>query len=339
MRPLEHIDCPQVRRGIMSSAALTLVITSLACPKSGGPSQPPGTGGSSSGGSVATATGGSNSGTGGSASGTGGNSTGGASSGTGGSPPGSGGGNPVGTGGSAGTTAGSCVGALLCENFEAYTTGNAPAAPWKISTNLGTVRVDTTHALSGTKAVRFTTDGAAGTYRRAFMSIEGAPVFPVAGNVFYGRMMVWLTAAPAGSMHWTNIQGEGPVPNMNFRAFSRYGGQLQKRLMANYETQGVASDCWKHSTTTMPEGRWTCMEWRFNGPNNEMNFWLDGASLSDITVVGRGEGCISQGTTGTWYSPTYDTIRLGWEHYQQSIAHDMWIDDVAIDTKRIGCPP
>jgi hypothetical protein len=201
------------------------------------------------------------------------------------------------------------------------------------------VAVDTTHASSGTKAVRFTTDGGTGTYRRAFISIEGAPVFPVAGNVFYGRMLVWLTAAPAGSVHWTNIQGEGPVPNMNFRAYSRYGGQLQKRLMANYETQGVASDCWQHSATTMPEGRWTCMEWRFNGPNNEMNFWLDGVSLLDLTVIARGSGCIAQGTAGNWYSPTYDTVRLGWEHYQQSIAHDLWIDDVALDTKRIGCPP
>jgi hypothetical protein len=205
---------------------------------------------------------------------------------------------------------------------------------------MGMVRVDGTRASSGTKAVRVTSADGTGTYRRAYISIEGAPVFPVAGNVVYGRMMFWLNAAPAGSVHWTNVQGEGPVPGMSFRALSRYGGQQQKRLMANYETEGVASDCWQHSATVIPEGRWACMEWRFNGPNNEMNFWLDGQALADITVVNRGTGCVAQGTMGNWYSPTYDTIRLGWEHYQQSaIVHDMWIDDVAIDTKRIGCPP
>ena len=66
---------------------------------------------------------------------------------------------------------------------------------------------------------------------------------------------------------------------------------------------------------------------------------VDGVALDDVTVIDMGEGCGGNGTGGHWYSPLYDTIRLGWEHYQMSdVAHDLWIDDVAIDTDRIGCP-
>jgi hypothetical protein len=233
----------------------------------------------------------------------------------------------------------SCLGALLCDDFESYAVGSPPGAPWSVSTNGGSVTIDSTRAYSGTRSVHVTTDGMA-PYRQAYFSVSGAPVFPVAGNVVFGRMMIWLTAAPTMTTHWTNIQGEGPVTgqSQSYRAFTRYGGQVSEQLMANYDTSGVSSDCWQHSQVPIPTQRWACFEWRFDGPNNEMDFWLDGTSISALTVIGQGSGCISNGTNGKWNLPEYDTLRLGWEHYQTSIPIDMWIDDVGIDSKRIGCP-
>jgi hypothetical protein len=246
---------------------------------------------------------------------------------------------PDGTSGEdTGPPAGDCSTALLCEDFEAYPAGQAPGGPWAVDASQGTVAVDETRAVSGTRSVRFTTEDGGGSYRRAFMSIAGAPVFPLDGNVMYGRMMIWLTAAPEGSVHWTNIQGEGDVEGMGFRGLSRYGGQHEGRLMANYETYGISTDCWQHSDTTIPVGQWACFEWRFDGPLDEMSFWLDGAPLDDLTVMGMGEGCIGNDAGGYWYSPLYDTLRLGWEHYQATPAKELWIDDVAVDIERIGCP-
>jgi hypothetical protein len=232
-----------------------------------------------------------------------------------------------------------CAGTLLCDDFEMYPAGQQPGGPWHTSTNMGAVAIDSTRAHSGANSVHITTQAGAGTYRRAYFSIEGAPVFPVANDVFYGRMMVWLTAAPPETVHWTNIQGEGNVTGQNFRAFVRYGGQVMKQLMANYDTSGVSSDCWQHSQVAIPEGRWACMEWKFDGPANRQDFWLDGQSIPALTVNGMGQGCINNGTGGVWYGPAYDAIRLGWEHYQNTaIAIDMWIDDVALADHRIGCP-
>lgn len=235
-------------------------------------------------------------------------------------------------------TGASCSGARFCEDFETFDAGARPSAPWTVSVSGGDARIDDAKSFSGGKSVRITTDGQA-AYRRAFISLTGAPVFPLPGDVMFGRLMMWLTAPPTQSnTHWTNIQGEGPVPNQSYRSEIRYGGQSNQRLMANYETAGVASDCWKHSTTVIPSGRWACIEWRYDTPNDTMNFWLDGVAIDALTVVGQGSGCIGHDTGDHWYFPTFDTLRLGWEHYQTSDPIELWLDAVAVDTQRIGCP-
>ncbi len=231
---------------------------------------------------------------------------------------------------------GVCDTALLCDGFEEDTPGQAPGTPWQTSLNGGSVQVDSTRAFKGSHSVHISAE--AKSYARAYMSVSGAPLFPVAGNQFFGRMMMYVSAAPEGSVHWTNIQAEGPVAGQTYRSMYRYGGQQNKRLMANYETEGTASDCWQHSATTLPEAKWTCMEWHFDGTTDRMELWLDGKALSDLSVDERGEGCLGNGTGGNWYAPTFDVLRLGWEHYQNTSAKDLWIDEVAVGSTRLGCP-
>lgn len=233
--------------------------------------------------------------------------------------------------------AGGCA-AMFCDGFEKYDAGGPPRGPWTSSVQGGTVTIDASKSHGGARAVRVTTDGTQ-AYRRAYFSLT-APFFPVAGNAFFGRMWVYLTAAPAMTTHWTNISGEGTAVSdagTPFNAFVRYGGQVQKHLMANYDSSVFASDCWQHSAVAFPEGKWACMEWRFDGPNGKMEFWLDGAQLSALTVNQTGQGCIANGLGGKWVMPAFSTLRLGWEHYQTSIPIELWVDDVALDVNRIGC--
>src|SRR5882672_2071408 len=164
------------------------------------------------------------------------------------------------------------------------------------------------------------------------------PVFPVPGNGFFGRMMMYATQAPADVVHWTIVQGEGPVPGKNItNAVYRYGGQYNLRFMANYDSGPAKSDCWHHSKTTIPLNKWACVEWQFDGPTNTLRFWLDGQAITDLTVVGKGDGCIAHDTMDNWYAPTFSALRLGWEHYQLGPG-ELWIDDVVVDGKRVGCP-
>jgi hypothetical protein len=300
---------------------------------SGGAATGGGTGGS--GGSGGAATGG---GTGGSAGGATAGGSAGGSAGSGGSGGAGGTGGSAGSGGSGGATDGGCSW-RFCDDFERYDAGRAPSGPWTVSTNGGTVTIGSAHVHGGQNAVHVTNAGAA-AYEQAYFGVKGA-FFPVPGNQFYGRAWFYVTAVDSATNHWTNISGEGKVPDAgtNVTAYVRYGGQIMKHIMANYDTTNVATDCYQHSTTPMPAGTWNCYEWHFDQPNNRMELWLDGTQLTSVTINGTGQGCVNNGLNGKWLLPQFDTLRLGWEHYQTSIPIDMWIDDVALDTRKIGCGP
>ncbi len=260
----------------------------------------------------------------------------------------------AGAGGSAGTSAAGsggmggspdpCVAALFCDDFEDHTADAGPGAPWTVETNAdGEVVVATGMAASGSQALRVRTTGL-NSYQRAFASLEGAPVFPAAKDVLWGRMMIYTQAAPDDGVHWTMIQGQGDVSGETYRSIIRYGGQHQQRLMANYETSGgPGSDCWHHSETEMPQGSWACMEWHYDGPADEMNFYLNGTLVNDLTVIGmndpdNGDGCVTNDLGGVWHFPVFDKLSLGWESYQDDPAREIWIDDVAVGTERLSCP-
>ncbi len=266
-----------------------------------------------------------------------GTGTGGASGGgAGGSTSGGGGSTAAGSAGtgSGGNASDACAGALFCDDFEGYT--DAPGTPWTIKKNAqGNVLIDGAQHRSGSKAVKFTTTGAM-DYQQAYIMLD--KIFPVANNAFFGRMMIYTTKAANDGVHWTMIQGEGPAAMNIARADVRYGGQHQQSFMANYDSSGPKSDCWRHSQTKMPEGKWACVEWYFDGATNTQKFWLDNTAIDDLTVVGQGDGCISQETGGKWLFPSFQHLYLGWESYQKDDPREVWIDDVAIGTTQVGCP-
>ena len=272
------------------------------------------------------------------------------------------GGGSTGNDGSAGS-AGSdpCTTALFCDDFEKYAASAAPTTPWRASTNMGTVTVDGAFGHSGAQSIKMTTQArTTDGIKTAFIELAGDGVFPVAGNVFYGRMMFYLDAAPTTSVHWTLIQGAGVVPGATYHALYRYGGQLPvmqgatfvgSQLMANYDTPDSypigsgtppASDCWQHADkVVVPVGRWACVEWKFDGPNNRMNLWLDGAAVPSLTMNGTGQGCVNQPATPpfTWTAPNFDRLDLGWESYQTDGVRTIHVDDVVISKTQVGCPP
>ncbi len=246
-----------------------------------------------------------------------------------------------------------CATARFCENFESYEADAAPGGNWKVETNLGAVSIATDQHFDGQKSAMFTTQSSSGG-KTAYIKLSAASVFPVPGNMYFGRMMSRLDSAPDQSVHWTFIQGGGVVTGQSYHALYRYGGQqpvtdggafVGSQLMANYDTPdsyngtGPSSDCWNHAKgTVVPVGRWACVEWQFDGPNNAMRFWLDGAPVDSLTVMGQGQGCVHQPQTFTWAAPDFATLELGWESYQGDTARTLYLDDIVIATQRVGCP-
>jgi polysaccharide lyase-like protein len=239
--------------------------------------------------------------------------------------------------------------ALFCDDFEDDAAGQFPGAPWQNNTGSGaTVLVDSVQAFSGSQAVHVNAPPN-GAYRRGYFSLEqgSSNIFPAASREMFGRAMMYLDATPNALVHWTIIQAEGRAADNTHDAYYRYGGQQQNGagLMANYETNsGVSTDCYSHSATRMPVQRWACFEWHFDAARNEMQLWLDGTELTDMHVVDRpttaGSGCLGNGVNGEWLAPpAFTALHLGWESYQAaSNDRNLWVDDVAIASERVGCP-
>ena len=234
------------------------------------------------------------------------------------------------------------AGALLCEGFEAYAGPADLAAAWKTTASAGaTMTIDGTKAFGGGRALHI--KAAAGTPSAVIIK-EGAPLFPIAGNVMWGRMMMWLTATPGGNYHWNSIQSAGTIPGTQQWGKYGWGGQYGK-VLAGYTVRndpagGAIVDCSKPSTMVYPEQRWVCVEWQFDSTRNEMHLWFDGALLTDVDVVGTGTRCVNNGDLGKpWAGPAFANLMLGWQQYQGSNgALELWLDDVAVATQRVGCP-
>src|SRR5581483_2926557 len=103
---------------------------------------------------------------------------------------GTGAGGSTGNDGAAGSAGGDpCTTALYCDDFEKYAANVAPTTPWHTSTNMGAVTVDGAFAHSGSQSMKMTTQArTTDGIKTAFIELTGNNVFPVAGNVFYGRM-------------------------------------------------------------------------------------------------------------------------------------------------------
>lgn len=234
---------------------------------------------------------------------------------------------------------GVCTGAAIaCDDFEGNAAGGPPAK-WTVDirpAGTGTLQVDTTRAYSGTKSVHITLI-ANQAHINSFIT---RPLSPLPNNTMYGRLMMWVMETPPKNVHWDNIRAQGFFPGTMTDGQYNYGGGPvpgDGALFANYWTP--TADCWKNSKTRMPLAKWTCIEWLYDGSKNEMHYWLDGEELADMAVSQKGDGCIQGAGANNWRAPPFSKLSLGWYLAHPSpVTIDAWMDDVAVDTKRIGCP-
>jgi hypothetical protein len=282
---------------------------------------PPGSG---SGGSVTAGTGGSSSGSGGEAAGSGGDN-GGASGGAGGgagvptgdSGMGGVGGTPMGMGGYgfAGPSLCANAGFALCESFE----NGLDATAWTTSRGGdGTATVDEVHAARGTKALHVKTASGGG-----HVTVTEKKTFPIAGNNLYARMFVWFEDDITTSGHFSIAEGAGTGNSARIR----FGGQFKEFGVG---TDGGGSGDWTdHDSVVVPSKKWLCVEFQFQGDANQFHVWQDDVARPALT----------SGATkhGGFVMPQFTSLWFGWWMYNANEPQDLWIDEIAIDSKPIGC--
>jgi hypothetical protein len=307
------------------SRAGALLVLATSCAPSGDGVTPAGTGGASNG--VDAAAGG----RGGNSSGNGGNgtSTGGVA---GGGSPNAGAGGSAGRGGAGGTAGGGGTAsplacppaALVCEDFE-----DGQAQGWSALTS--TMTIDTQHAASGTRSVLVNVPGG---QAGGFISRKGAPLFPLVNKTMWGRVMVWFDVVADG--HTDIVRGQSANGgNPSYNLAEQHGD-----YMLNYYNGSQATDCWARpkapTPTTLPIGRWSCWEWKFDAGTNNIQFFVDGALYRAVDMTG--DGCLTG--NGTWVAPAdFGTVSVGANIAEKGEPMKMWFDDIAVGSQeRIGCP-
>lgn len=262
---------------------------------------------------------------------------------------GMGGSNMAGMGGTmmpVGGTAGQANSApKLNANFENGEVGKPPPAPF--SGGNVQARVDTTHAFSGTKSIKVTSSSGSNMF-----SVPAKDYIAANRKTAYARFMVYMDGLPgtAPMSHWDLIKYLGVFKGggFNINGFLSYGGFGESRHkfhMFGDDTGGKGrQDCVKQSTPVMETKKWVCVEMKVD-ENDIINYGvsLDGKPIQALNFIwdSAASDCVANWniTAGKWYLPEINVIQFGFNHVHMQVKPvTLWIDDVAIDSKPIGCP-
>jgi hypothetical protein len=199
---------------------------------------------------------------------------------------------------------------FVCDDFEKGTDGMAPGAPWSAR---GAV-VTSARAASGSRSV-VTKKGQALRFN-----------FPTAmrPDVVWGRVMFWADDTP--NNHWSFIMAERRDGHLFRLGQQRTEG---KQLMTNYGWPGSARENVSR-TEKFPLKAWACFEWHFDRVAKISELWVDGKLIAGAS----GKLNFGPAVPGPW-----EWMAIGQSTFHPEAGNPMvWIDDLAIGTKRIGCP-
>lgn len=246
----------------------------------------------------------------------------------------------AGSGGSA-PSPGACQDHPVCDDFETYEPGAFKAGQgWSVSVEGASMEVDESRARSGRRSIKITVPAGGG--KHALLGTSDRTVLST-GKSAYARMMVFLDAIPSGQrLHWSFMRASGfhmQDGKAGLMVHSIGGQPARLRNLMLWPTNEGLMDCANDSFTQIPSQQWTCVEWHLDPETQTMEVWLDGVkqSQNSWTTKPSGGGCILDQTNGDWVIPKISILQFGWMHHHSINGATMWIDDIGLDTKRIGC--
>lgn len=217
-------------------------------------------------------------------------------------------------------------GVLFCENFDRLPAGGASSLNWGIDTRNATLTVerDTLHV--------HTRDNG-----RAFLRVDD---FAAPGNHFFGRMRLRVDEFPTAPdwAHFTLVEATGTGSTEVVRPVGgQYVPTLGRSLWGIGADGGPTGDWtnWRESAPVR-EDAWQCFEWELDATGNRVAVWIDGVANPELTASTDDHG----GNPVPFVLPTVTTVKIGWQLYQGGTTpdhFDLWIDDVALSTRRLGC--
>jgi hypothetical protein len=230
---------------------------------------------------------------------------------------------------------GSCpAGALFCEDFEGFAAGALPgSAPFTPQTGGGaSLSIDGTTAGQGSRSLHVNAPGNSFGYIRVNN-------FSPPGNNFFGRVRVRVDAFPTSPdyAHFVLVEATGAGGGLVRPVGGQYiPGQGQTALWGVGNDQGSSGDwtSWQPSVPTV-SSQWICYEWQMRSADANIDVWLDEVPQPALSVSSQQR----RDYNGSRFAfPTFNTIWFGWWLFQANNGtRDVWLDDIALASTRVGC--
>jgi hypothetical protein len=222
----------------------------------------------------------------------------------------------------------------FCEDFES---GTFDSSKWTQMVAGGSLTIDSVHVARGNKAMHAHVTDAAGNHAQLRNTTEFSPNnYP--GKTYYGRVFAYVTPQ-ASVTHNDFISTAGNLPNPDGGTtplHSNYGVDMVNKAFVSHfglnEGTTTLYDTGARSSEPIPIGDWHCWEWKWDGAHNEEHFWLDETEVTGAAVL----------QSQNWYAAQpFDYLQIGLRLYHTEDAgfgaYDVWFDELALDTARIGC--
>jgi hypothetical protein len=229
-----------------------------------------------------------------------------------------------------------CAGSTyaVCQDFEATAAGSTPAGNWSLPTSnygTGTVTVASDSAARGSHSLKVTIAAGGSTERYLQLKNLGA-----LASGHFGRIFFRIQGPTATSfIHWDLILGAGPYMGQNRRIRWGNTGTGVGTTSGNWSwiyniEQG---DTGVEARTSHPVlNTWMCVEWQWDATNQKIRFYFNDAEVQALHV----DTTLPNGTA--LQVPTFTSLNFGLAKYQNTTTDlAFWIDEIALDTQRIGC--
>jgi hypothetical protein len=231
---------------------------------------------------------------------------------------GSSGGNPADAGGSAAGAAGSADGgvgchALLCDDFEASATFDT--TKWKASSGYKATDTMTLDSMAahGQRAAH----GHVAETEQGYATLTETATFPALSMDLWGRANFYVTI-PVTNGHTMLISASAGTTEQ-----LEIGVSMGHWQLTWYEPGGPEHPM---ITGAYPLNKWSCLEWHFT---------TTGSKLIELYVDGTLATSFAKGTGA---ANPFTTMSLGLQnHSANPPPNDVYIDDVAIGSARVGC--
>jgi hypothetical protein len=217
-----------------------------------------------------------------------------------------------------------CDGSLaFCEDFES---GTLDTARWFA---FGDVPVaDETQAARGTHALHIQTTSIA--------VAETWDPFPRPYDTFALRFFVRFGALPVNTNDlgpWALVRAQSAATNLNYAEFgANFAGGTPAFLALSADPFIELPDT--DSNPALPLGQWQCVEWVNDGLTDDWRVFVDNVERPSMHMT---PSLTSKIDGGSYNAPEFDFLQIGWSSVTLSTPVELWIDEIAADSQRIGC--